>query len=93
MENVEHFFSYAEQVFSSANMGELYIKIVFTITYIWCSNVFIPIRFYYTIVLDIDFEGRNSLYLGLERSTTYVPIFISFSMSDERVFIRNSYVL
>ena len=33
MENVEHFFSYAEQVFSSANMGELYIKIVFTITY------------------------------------------------------------
>ena len=30
MENVEHFFSYAEQVFSSANMGELYIKIVFT---------------------------------------------------------------
>ena len=64
--------------------------------YIWCSNVFIPIRFYYTIVLDIDFEGRNSLYLGLERSATYVPIFISlitaFSMSDERVFIRNSYV-
>ena len=28
MENVEHFFSYAEQVFSSANIGELYIKII-----------------------------------------------------------------
>ena len=70
MENVEHFFSYAEQVFSSANIGELYIKIIQN-KYLWCScsNVFIPIRFYNTIALDIDFEGWNSL--GTERSNTH----------------------
>lgn len=72
MENVEHFFSYAEQVFSSANIGELYIKIIQN-KYLWCScsNVFIPIRFYDTIALDIDFEGRNSLDMDLERSNTH----------------------
>ena len=40
--------------------------------YIWCtSNVFIPIRFYDTIALDIDFEGRNSLGMDLERSNIH----------------------
>ena len=31
----------------------------------------IPIRFYDTIALDIDFEGRNSLDMDLERSNTH----------------------